>query len=61
MGRSAMMTGAQTCVKMLNPAVNQSTLPYGMTRMGLNPAEEREREGARRSDGKAGEKLDREK
>lgn len=43
MGRSAMMTGAQTCVKMLNPAVNQTTLPYGMTRMGLNPAEERKR------------------
>lgn len=43
MGRSAMMTGARTCVKMLNPAVNQTTLPYGMTRMGLNPAEERQR------------------
>lgn len=42
MGRSAMMTGAQTCVKMLNPAVNQTALPYGMTRMGLNPAEEKE-------------------
>lgn len=37
-----MMTGAQTCVKILNPAVNQTTLPYRMTRMGLNPAEERE-------------------
>lgn len=44
MGRSAMMTGARTCVKMLNPAVNQTALPYGMTRMGLNPAEERRRE-----------------
>lgn len=39
-----MMTGAQTCVTMLNPAVNQTTLPYGMTRMGLNPAEERKRD-----------------
>lgn len=45
MGRSAMMTGAQTCVRMLNPAVSQTTLPYGMTRMGCNPAEERKREG----------------
>lgn len=44
MGRSAMMTGARTCVKMLNPAVNQTTLPCGMTRMGLNPAVERESE-----------------
>lgn len=40
MGRAAMMTGAQTCVKMLNPAVNQSSLPYRTTRMDLNPAEE---------------------
>ncbi len=45
MGRSAMMTGAQTCVRMLNPAVSQTTLPYGMTRMGCNPAEERKRVG----------------
>ncbi|KAM7375918.1 hypothetical protein PAMP_005679 [Pampus punctatissimus] len=44
MGRSAMMTGARTCVKMLNPAVCQTTLPYGMTRMGPNPVEKRERE-----------------
>lgn len=42
-GQSAMMTGAQTCVNMLNPAVSQTTLPYGMTTMGLNPAEERKR------------------
>ncbi|CAB1443437.1 unnamed protein product [Pleuronectes platessa] len=38
MGRSAMMTGARTCVKTLNSAVNQTTLPCGMTRMGLNTA-----------------------
>lgn len=65
MGRSVMMTGPRTCVKMLNPAVNQSALPYGMTRMGLNPAErEKERE-TRRSEAKRWkgrrEKLDREK
>lgn len=53
MGQSAMMTGAQTCVKMLNPSVNQTTLPYEMSRMGLNPAKERERERrTRRSTGK---------
>lgn len=57
MGRSAMMTGARTYVKMLNPAVSQTTLPYGMTRMGLNPAEERGMR-TRRSGGKAREKLD---
>lgn len=44
MGRSAMMTGARTCVKMLNSAVNQTTLPYGMTKMGLNAAQEKEGE-----------------
>lgn len=55
MGRSAMMTGARTCVKTLNPVVNQTTLPYGMTTMGLNPAEERHRR--RRSDGKAEERI----
>lgn len=52
MGQSAMMTGAQTCVKMLNPSVNQTTLPYGTTRMGINPAEERKRRTRRRA-GKA--------
>lgn len=51
-GQSAMMTGAQTCVKMLNPSVNQTPLPYGMTKMGLNPAEKRKR-GTRRGVGKA--------
>lgn len=51
MGQSAMMTGAQTCVKMLNPSVNQTTLPYEMSRMGLNPAEERKTR-TRRSAGK---------
>lgn len=59
MGQSAMMTGAQTCVKMLNPSVNQTTLPYGMTRMGLNPAEERKRR-TRRS-GKKTELAERKK
>lgn len=36
-GQTAMMTGAQTCVKTLNQAVNQTILPYGM-RVSLNPA-----------------------
>lgn len=62
-GQSAMMTGAQTCVKMLNPSVNQTTLPYGMTRMGLNPAEERKRRTRRRagkaeSEKRSGEKTE---
>lgn len=56
MGRSAMMTGARTCVKTLNPAVSQTTLPYGMTRMGLNPAEERQGE---RDEERAAERQER--
>lgn len=43
-GQSAMMTGAQTRVNTLNPAVNHSALPFGMTRMGLNPSDERKGE-----------------
>lgn len=35
-GQTAMMTGARTRVSTLNPAVSHSTLPFGMTRMGLN-------------------------
>lgn len=58
-GQSAMMTGAQTCVKMLNPSVNQTPLPYGMTKMGLNPAEKRKR-GTRRGVGKAEAREDQE-
>lgn len=43
-GQSAMMMGARTRVNTLNPAVSQSTLPFGMTRMGLNPSDERKDE-----------------
>lgn len=46
-GQSAIMTGARTCVNTLNPAVNQCALPFGMTRMGLNPSDDRKYEASR--------------
>lgn len=51
-GQSAMMTGARTRVNALNPAVNHRALPFGMTRMGLNPSDEGEEEGGGRWDEK---------